>query len=141
MGDGLDKTTQELIKRGQEAWDSLKRGETWEKWQTVGFALDAGQRDIMRALGINQPQDGGRAYAERMSAWLSEYRFSEIDKGVRSRLIQLIQHLPDVEAWRATLDLKRRIEINHPIRYGVIGQPIRSGNPSSIFRGSIRRTS
>jgi len=46
--------------------------------------------------------------------WLKETEFGEIDKSTRSRLQICIDNLPGIESWRATLPLKRRLELNHP---------------------------
>ncbi len=108
----LDPDTQTLVTRGREAWKSLRQDETWEKWVAIGRAIEAGKGAIMRLLHTNQPK--GRAWSQTFGAWLSENDFDQIDKGVRSRLQTCLDNLPDIEAWRQTLGLTLRLQLNHP---------------------------
>ena len=109
---GLDHDSQTLVTRGREAWKSLRQDETWEKWVAIGRAIEAGKHAIMRHLNTNQPK--GRAWSETFGAWLSENDFDQIDKGVRSRLQTCLDNLPAIEAWRQTLGLTLRLQLNHP---------------------------
>ena len=108
----LDPDTQTLVTRGREAWRSLKSDETWEKWVAIGRAIEAGKAAIMRVLHTNQPK--GRAWSQTFGAWLAENEFDQIDKGVRSRLQTCLDRLPEIEAWRRTLGLTQRLQLNHP---------------------------
>jgi hypothetical protein len=108
----LDQDSETLVTRGREAWKSLRQDETWEKWVAIGRALEAGRTAIMRLLGTNQPK--GRAWSETFGAWLRENDFDQIDKGVRSRLQTCLDNLPAIEAWRQTLGLTLRLQLNHP---------------------------
>ena len=42
------------------------------------------------------------------------HHFDNIDKGDRSRLIEVIDNLPAIEAWRATLTQTACLRLNHP---------------------------
>jgi hypothetical protein len=108
----FDRDTALVVERGREAWRDLKRDESWEKWVTIGRAIEAGRIAIMAYLGTNQPK--GRTWSEVFGAWLKENEFDQIDKGARSRLQACIENLPAIEAWRSTLGLGRRLELNHP---------------------------
>ena len=108
----LDPDTQTLVTRGREAWRSLKNDETWEKWVAIGRAIEAGKAAIMRLLHTNQPK--GRAWSQTFGGWLQENEFDQIDKGVRSRLQNCLDRLPEIEAWRRTLGLTQRLQLNHP---------------------------
>jgi hypothetical protein len=108
----FDHDSLTVVSRGREAWRSLRNDETWEKWVAIGRALEAGRGAIMRHLHTNQPK--GRAWSETFGAWLSENDFDQIDKGVRSRLLTCLDHLPEIEAWRQTLGLTQRLQLNHP---------------------------
>lgn len=108
----LDPDTQTLVTRGREAWKSLKSDETWEKWVAIGRAVEAGRAAIMRVLHTNQPK--GRAWSQTFGAWLQENDFDQIDKGVRSRLQTCLDNLPAIEAWRQSLGLTQRLQLNHP---------------------------
>jgi hypothetical protein len=104
--------TQIIVSRGREAWHTLRNDETWEKWVAIGRAIEAGRAAIMRLLLTNQPK--GRAWSEHFGAWLRENEFDQIDKGVRSRLQTCLDNLPEIEAWRQTLGLTLRLQLNHP---------------------------
>lgn len=108
----LDESSQLVVDRGRQAWKSLKSDETFEKWITIGRAIEIGRNETMRALHTNQPKGGqwGRVFG----AWLEENGFEEIDKGVRSRLQTCLDSLPQIEAWRQTLGLTLRLQLNHP---------------------------
>jgi hypothetical protein len=108
----FDHDSQTIVSRGREAWHSLRNDETWEKWVAIGRALEAGRNAIMRHLHTNQPK--GRAWSETFGAWLQENEFDQIDKGVRSRLLTCLDNLPAIEAWRQTLGLTQRLQLNHP---------------------------
>jgi hypothetical protein len=108
----LDPDTQTVVSRGREAWRTLRNDETWEKWVAIGRAIEAGRSAIMRLLNTNQPK--GRAWSQTFGAWLAENDFDQIDKGVRSRLQTCLDHLPEIEAWRQTLGLTQRLQLNHP---------------------------
>jgi hypothetical protein len=66
----------------------------------------------MRLLNTNQPK--GRAWSETFGGWLRENDFDQIDKGVRSRLQSCLDNLPSIEAWRQSLGLTQRLQLNHP---------------------------
>ncbi|MBV8096101.1 MAG: hypothetical protein JO110_23285 [Acetobacteraceae bacterium] len=108
----LDPDTQTVVARGREAWRTLRNDETWEKWVAIGRAIEAGRLAIMRLLNTNQPK--GRTWSQTFGAWLQENEFDQIDKGVRSRLQDCLDHLPEIEAWRQTLGLTLRLQLNHP---------------------------
>jgi len=108
----LDHDSQTIVNRGREAWHTLKSDETWEKWVAIGRAIEAGRAAIMRLLLTNQPK--GRAWSEHFGNWLRENEFDQIDKGVRSRLQTCLDNLPAIEAWRQTLGLTLRLQLNHP---------------------------
>jgi hypothetical protein len=66
----------------------------------------------MRFLNTNQSK--GRVWSETFGQWLRENEFDQIDKGVRSRLQTCLDNLPAIEAWRQTLGLTLRLQLNHP---------------------------
>jgi hypothetical protein len=108
----LDHDTETLVSRGREAWRTLRTDETWEKWVAIGRAIEAGRTAIMRHLHTNQPK--GKAWSQTFGAWLHENDFDQIDKGVRSRLQTCLENLTEIEAWRQTLGLTLRLQLNHP---------------------------
>jgi hypothetical protein len=108
----LDHDSEILVSRGREAWRTLRNDETWEKWVAIGRALEAGRTAVMRQLHTNEPR--GKRWSETFGAWLRENDFDQIDKGVRSRLQTCLDNLPAIEAWRQTLGLTLRLQLNHP---------------------------
>jgi chromosome segregation ATPase len=67
----------------------------------------------MKAAGANDRN--GKTYNQHYSAAMDEHKWiREIDKGVRSRLQECIDHLAEVEAWYATLSQTERLKWNHP---------------------------
>jgi hypothetical protein len=133
----LDSNTQTLVARGREAWATLRNDETWEKWIAIGRAIDAGRTAIMRHLHTNQPK--GRIWSEVFGDWLRENEFDQIDKGVRSRLQTCLDNLPAIEAWRQTLGLTLRLQLNHPNavlrRWQTARQTPKNGNGGTPARG------
>jgi hypothetical protein len=135
----LDPDTQTVVTRGREAWRSLKNDETWEKWVAIGRALEAGKAAIMRLLQTNQPK--GRAWSQTFGAWLAENEFDQIDKGARSRLQTCLDHLPEIEAWRRTLGLTQRLQLNHPnavLRRWQMSTAIPKGSAGNNGRPGLR---
>src|SRR5262249_52406476 len=66
----------------------------------------------------NKPE--GKRYAAAFSRWISDAKLNNIiggedHKALRCRLLDLMDHIDDVEEWRATLSPKRRLEWNYPL--------------------------
>jgi hypothetical protein len=111
----LDNPTdreQSTIVDGQEAWHRLGRDHSWENWTHVGAALLIGRSGAMRQAGVNRPV--GRRYNVVFAAWLNKFGFENLDKADRSRLFSVMDHLHEIETWRATLTPKQRLRLNHP---------------------------
>jgi hypothetical protein len=111
----LDNPTdreQSTILHGQEAWHRLGRDHTWENWRHVGAALLIGRSGAMREAAVNRPV--GRRYNAAFAAWLAKFGFENFDKADRSRLFAVMDHLDEIETWRATLTLAQRLRLNHP---------------------------
>ena len=101
------------IKRGQEAWRRhIQKGDaTWNDWMAIGDALLIGRQDAVAAAETNH----GSRYNSEFDKWLARYHFDDIDKGDRkSGLIEVINNLSAIEAWRATLTRTARLRLSHP---------------------------
>ena len=100
------------IKRGQEAWRRhIHKGDaTWNDWMAIGDALLIGRQDAVAAAEANH----GSRYNSEFDSWLARYHFDDIDQGDRSRLIEVINNLSAIEAWRATLTRTARLRLSHP---------------------------
>lgn len=110
----ISAATEKLIERGKAAWISLKRGESWDHWQTVGIAMESARKDIMKSLSINDSHSNSKKLKDKIGIWLKETGFDEIDKASRSRLRSCMEHLSQIEEWRQTLDADERVALNHP---------------------------
>ena len=113
----LSGTTQnsddQVIARAQEAASRLIAGASYQDWVTVGRALLIGRAHSMYEAGTNKPQ--GSRYAACFSRWLADTKLDKVaDKGTRSRLLDLLDHIDVVEKWRQTLPTNQRLEFNHP---------------------------
>jgi len=100
------------IRRGQEAWCRLRAGSTWSDWVAVGTAHVIGRTTALRDGHINKPK--GRSYNAAFSAWQKNFGFEGLDKGDRSRLFDVMDHLKEIDDWRQTLPDKERLKLNHP---------------------------
>lgn len=56
----ITAATEKLVDQGKAAWESLKRVESWDQWQTVGFAIESARKDIMKSLSINDPRSNSK---------------------------------------------------------------------------------
>jgi hypothetical protein len=133
----LDSPTdreQGTILRGQEAWRRLRHDQTWEDWKHVGAAHLIGRSGAMHEAGVNRPR--GRRYKTAFGAWLKKFGFENLDKADRSRLFVVMDHLQEIEAWRATLTPTERLRLNHP---SAVLRKWRSANATS--RNQNRRLS
>jgi hypothetical protein len=100
-----------IMRQGREALKMLDKDKNWTWWRTVGEALITLRHEAMDEALTNTPEGG--AYNRAFGRKLREERL-EFDKGDRSRLFDVMDHLPAIEAWRATLSLTERRKLNHP---------------------------
>ena len=112
-GDGLNcvnPSINEKVRIGQEAMARKRR--VWADWIAIGEALQVGRAEVMRDAHTNQP--AGRRYEKAMAEWLVANGFKEIDKGVRSRLLECLQHRTEIDQWLSRLTDGERFRFNHP---------------------------
>jgi hypothetical protein len=103
---------QAAVQVGQEAWGRLRHDQTWEDWKHVGAAHLIGRSWAMHEAGVNRPV--GHRYKAAFAAWLKKFGFENLDKTDRWRLFVVMDHLQEIEAWRATLTPTERLRLNHP---------------------------
>jgi hypothetical protein len=108
--DGLTQVNPDPVTRGQEAWGRLKK--SLDDWFAVAEALQHGQHVAMLEAHTNEPS--GKRFQVIMGEWLCLTGFNEIDKGVRSRLLNCLKHRAAIEAWHATLPSNKHQQLNHP---------------------------
>src|SRR5262245_14490065 len=104
----------QIVLDAQKAAERLITGPAWNDWVTLGRAAQVGRTEAMREAHVNRPE--GRGYAVALHSWLSRTGLDKVlgDSSTRSRLLDLIDHITDVEAWRQTLPGNKRLELNHP---------------------------
>jgi hypothetical protein len=110
----MSAATERLVEQGKAAWESLKKVDGWDQWRTIGYAIEAGRKDIMDQLGINDPHSDSKKFKDEIGVWLKDTGFNEIDKGARSRLHSCMEHLTAIEEWRKMLSPNERVSLNHP---------------------------
>jgi hypothetical protein len=126
---GLPKDDQ-IVELGRAAWERRKQGADWEDWKAVGAALLVGRREAMREAQTNEP--AGKAYSKAFSDWLKAHHFDDIDKSDRAKLLQMMEKLEDVEAYRASLSPAERMRLNHP---NSVWRAFTSPDPGKAFLG------
>jgi hypothetical protein len=103
----------EVDRAADRAWGELGGAcSDWARWKTIGESLARARRAAMLDTHSNRPQ--GRAYNAAFGAWLSKRTFRSIDQSDRARLLRVMDNLPAIEAWRATLSETELRRLNHP---------------------------
>jgi hypothetical protein len=102
----------QVVLAGIAAWSRLKQCKTWRDWLVVGEALLVGRTEAMRSAHTNVPE--GSRYNREFGDWLVRTPLGEIDKSTRKRLLDCMARGAGIEAWRATLPLSLRLDLNHP---------------------------
>src|SRR5262245_21963507 len=99
------------IALGREAWARLQNAKAWDDWLLVGRALEIGRKEAMARARTNKPR--GRRYNDEFSGWLQTHGF-DLDESDRAKLLFLVERLPQVEEYLATLTQAKRASLNHP---------------------------
>jgi hypothetical protein len=104
----------QISRSAMAAWRRIKNAQSrmWGDWMTVGEGLLEGRRWAMQMAGTNKPE--GRGFVTAYSEWLKKYKFEDMDKSDRAKLLQLMEERPAVEEWRATLTDYERRNLNNP---------------------------
>jgi hypothetical protein len=101
------------VRAGVECWQAISTVNTFEAWTKIGKSLQVGRNHALRATGANRP--AGQIYCKAFSAWITKHGFNGIEKTVRSAALDLVEHLTEIEAFRATLSEKRQRQLKHPL--------------------------
>jgi len=103
------------IELGLEAWRRVKTGAHFSDWILIGKALSTVQKQAMLFAGTDTPH--GRNYQEQIKQQFLLYpELGTIDKTIRSKLLSIIDELPQVMEWRAQLSEKEQLSINFPTK-------------------------
>ena len=103
-------TTDEVIRRGQEAMERKRR--SFDDWMLIAEALQVGRTEVMRVLHTNKPT--GARYEKAMGEWLFTRSFHLIDKCTRNHLLECLRHRIEIAKWRAALTEAERFNFDHP---------------------------
>jgi hypothetical protein len=103
---------EEIIGEALIAWSRIRRGASFNDWLAVGKALALARAECMREAKSNKPL--GTAYNRLMGAWLKRHGLDSIRGQERYRCLQVLDNLPEIEAWRAGLSEEKRRRLNHP---------------------------
>jgi hypothetical protein len=143
----------DTIAEGRAAWAKLQERDraSWDEWLCVGRALVLGRNACMKIAGVNAPKGGKYNYAAEV--WLAQNGFSDMWPGERHRIVKIVENLPAVERWRASLPPARRQRINHPSAWltylkeshvevrarPAAHRPLNHGAPKTFQGGGYRR--
>jgi hypothetical protein len=111
------KVIDEIAKRATRAWGELKKTRDFNLWWKVGEALQALQQEAMNEAGItarSNSRPAGIVFNRAMGELLRQYKLSDIDKGDRSRLLQMMQFRAEITEWHQGLPDSQRVRFNHP---------------------------
>jgi hypothetical protein len=114
VGFEMSEASLAIIRDGQKALRWLDKDNTWEAWKRVGEALLEVRRVAMQGAGTNRPY--GPRFRELSGRLLRQFRFTESIKhpSDRSRLVEVMENLAAIEAWRNGLTDEQRRLWNHP---------------------------
>jgi hypothetical protein len=102
----------EVVRQGRAAWARLKRADrqSWDEWLLVGYAMLEGRALTSRAYSGRPIRDGRLA---AFSDWLIDNRL-DLRADTRSQILTVMDMLPTIEAFRATLTETRRQRLTCP---------------------------
>jgi hypothetical protein len=100
--DVLSADEHKIVEGGREALRSLGR-RTFDHWMAVGRGI--------KVLRAKADRLGGTKTFRRL---LARHGFDSLDNSVISKLLKIMDHRRDVEAWRATLSERQQGEWSAP---------------------------
>jgi hypothetical protein len=108
---------QQAIEAGRAAWQRVSKREVmqFEDWCAIGRALIVIRTQVMMEANLNKPFGG--KYNRVMGAALAKHGLAGISTGERHRIVRIVENLPEVEAWRASLSPEERRRQNHPSQW------------------------
>lgn len=106
--------TDAIVTEARAAWARIKDRDkaTFDDWLVIGRALVAARQQCMAKAGVNSPY--GPSYQQSMRVWLDANGLADIDSHERTNAIKCVEHLAEIETWRAGLTDAERRRANHP---------------------------
>ena len=109
----IDEDVDAALTAAGKAWKRVRAANKrmWSDWtMAIGPGLIKARTQAMFMAEVNDPS--GKGYNMAMSALLERYELDSMDAGTRSHMLQIMEHLADVETWRAKQ--KDPSTLNHP---------------------------
>lgn len=104
----------ERIASGIQAFKKIKRSNAlnFAMWVAVAEGLEAGKQKLLQRLQLNRLDTyiGRNAF----SSWLKESGYQAVPAAERTYLAKIIENLPEIQAWQASLSDAQRLRWNHP---------------------------
>jgi hypothetical protein len=123
------------VAEGKAAWDRVHHATTFEAWKTIAAAVAIGRQHALHEASANRPF--GTRYGRAFNGWLDANGFRDMPFGVRTACCKLVDHLSEIEAWRASLPEIKRADQCHPET--VLRHWRRATAPSPQHRAIVRR--
>jgi hypothetical protein len=101
----------DIIHAGQEAWQRLRKCQTFDDWVAIGHAILCGPKICMQRANVDKPR--GIRYVRIMAEWLTGHGFREISSSARKCAASCAEHEEEVRAWLQTIPEARRIRLQH----------------------------
>jgi hypothetical protein len=109
---------------------------TWDDWLAVGRAIAIGRTEALRIAKTNKPL--GSDYNKAMRAWLHDNGLAGITAQERHSILNVLEHLPAIEAWRQSLAPGRMRKHNHPAVFWVWKKATRAAGTAGIRHQVVR---
>jgi hypothetical protein len=104
----------ETIAAAQAAWKAIQGQSraTFADWIKVARALALGRAECMAQAKANSP--AGSRYNRLAGIWLEKNGFADISPQERYRSLWVLERLPEIEQWLASLPPEISRRFNHP---------------------------
>lgn len=102
-----------VIRDGMDAWEAVKKAESFSGWLAIGKALQVGKEVALKSTGANSAW--GRVYSRAFSDWIKRHHFDRMPPPTRSVAIELAENAEAVTAWRNSLPERQRRHLIHPL--------------------------
>jgi hypothetical protein len=103
----------EIVLEGEAALRRIRGSAPMQDWLKIGRALLVLRKRAMQETGTKKPR--GLPYVTRNSALLRQHGFMAISRSARQTAMLVVENLPAIEAWLATLPDDKRLGLNHPM--------------------------
>src|SRR3954470_23025745 len=104
----IDEEFRHKMEAGDQAYKAIKKNveDQWLQWKIVGVQFQELRRAAFAMSGTNDIQSP--VYKKQLKALASRQATHEIDSSTRSKLLDLMDHLDEVEDWRNGLMEQKR---------------------------------